>query len=99
MSRDANQIAREYERREPGFNRQDLQPPPPAAPKPQHGTFSIWEQISDMLGGVPPLTQFEDVVVNVGVPGQIITTDLRGARAIYYPRPGMYCEFVPNAEG
>lgn len=104
MNRDANQIAAEHARREqreqgePRWDHQSLQPPRPEPVKPRRGTLSIWDQLSDMLNGMNPLTQFENVTVNVNE-NLIITTDTRGARAIYYPRSGMYFEFVPDAEG
>jgi hypothetical protein len=92
VTRDANEIAREYERNQ----RVDPTGPAREPVKPNRGTFNVWEQLLDMKHGADPFFQFEDVTVNVAT-GVVVMVHENGEKYLYYPRPGMYCEFLPHA--
>lgn len=89
MNRDANQIAREWERQQ--RSKQD------PVNFPIRGTLTIWASIEATAVGW--LTQSNDVVITLKDSGAIVAYDLEGDAEIFYPVPGWYVNFVPNHEG
>lgn len=95
MSRDANQIAREQERRE---ERVRLHEDAPARPI-VRGTLSVWRTLGHMHEGRDPWIQSAHVHLDLNKPNMVIAYDERGDAEIFIPEPGMYLNFVPDREG
>lgn len=100
MTRDANQIAQEHSRR--GFSSGETGSRFPVGPfdpkpetKPTRGTFRVWKD-GDLVN--EESDKFDDVTVELGVPGTVRLGMPHGTMLLY-PQPGWYCEFTPNDEG
>ena len=92
MTRDANELAREHERRQ-AWDR-----PNPVRP-PRTGTLVVWQSLGHMIQDLPEITMFEDVYIEFKGDGPIIAHHPTGEAEIFYPEPGMYLRFHPDREG
>jgi hypothetical protein len=98
VSRDANQIAQEHERRQryAGDQRVDhraIEGTPAAS---NFGTLTIWRD------GNPAERESEkmsDVAVQIHPSGWLIVVADDGSKTLLYPEPGWYVDFLPNHAG
>jgi hypothetical protein len=100
-SRDANQIAQEYQRRHPLHTSPGDDPAFPRGPfdpqaKPNTGTLTVWR---DGSPGERASYEFEGVTVQVQ-PGLIIVfNEVSGVKTMLFSEPGWYADFVPDNAG
>lgn len=91
MTRDANQIARDTERREQRhLNEGPFQP--------RRGTLSVWDTLGDMINGLDPIYQSLHVTAQPLPCGWLVAKDENGDTEILVPNPGWYINFVPDRD-
>lgn len=97
-SKDPNQIASEFARREE--REALLQPPrrvPPAPAALPTGTLSVWTDIANMAVGRNPIHQSEGITLDLSRPGLVIAvTPANGDVEVFVTQPGWYINFVPD---
>jgi hypothetical protein len=98
-TRDPNEIAREFERKERAYEEAESVVPVRVTPTSPPGTLTIWSSLWDLSDGKTWQTQSLRTRIQVKESGVIIAYDERGDAEIFYPQPGWYVNFVPDREG